>query len=66
MDINVGTTDSAIRLVAAAVLGVAALVCGLDRTRGKVLLGLAAVAGITGYTRRCPAYCRLKVDTLEK
>lgn len=65
MDVNVGTTDSKIRLGAAAVLGVAALVCGLHRTRGKVLAGLAVLAGITGATRRCPAYCPFKVDTLE-
>ena len=66
MDINVGATDSKIRLGAAAVLGVLALVAGLNRKRGKVLAGAAALVGVTGATHRCPAYCALDVDTLGK
>ncbi len=63
---NIGSWDSAIRLVVAAVLVVLFSVNAVSGTLGFVFLGLAAIAVITSFMGYCPTYVPLKVCTYHK
>lgn len=66
---NVGSVDSAIRLVIG-VIGLAAGVLLLGALQGAPIGIVAVIVGliglVTGATRRCPTYVLLGIDTLDE
>ncbi len=63
MEKNVGATESKVRYGVAVVAAVLATRAGLDTRRGRLLAGVAAVAGITGAIGFCPLWKALGITT---
>lgn len=63
MDVNVGRADRLVRVVAAVVLLVVALVIEMPTPLRVVLLVVAGVLGVTALAGRCPAYSIFGVST---
>lgn len=60
---NMGSLDRVVRLVAAVVLVVGALLAGAGTTLGVVLLVVAAVLAVTAAVGFCPLYRLLGLST---
>lgn len=60
---NLGVTDRRIRVGAAVLLAVAALVVGVTSLGGIVLLVLAAVMAVTATVGFCPLYAPFRINT---
>lgn len=60
---NMGSLDRVVRLVAAVVLVVGALLVGAGTTVGVVLLVVAAVLAVTAAVGFCPLYRLLGLST---
>lgn len=63
MNANVGSTDKMIRIVAGIVAAVVAFLVGAGSVLGIVLLVVAAVMLVTGFTGFCPLYRLIGVNT---
>lgn len=63
---NMGSLDRVVRLVAAVVLVVGALLAGAGTTLGVVLLVVAAVLAVTSAVGFCPLYRLIGVSTLHR
>jgi hypothetical protein len=66
MKANMGTTDKAIRIVAALVLITLNLTNVVTGTLGIILLVLAAVFVLTSFVSFCPLYLPLGINTCRK
>ncbi|WP_263729503.1 YgaP-like transmembrane domain [Cellulomonas sp. SG140] len=61
-----GSSDRVVRLVAAVVLVVAALLAGAGTTLGVVLLVVAAVLAVTSAVGFCPLYRLFGLSTVRR
>ncbi|MAX79117.1 MAG: hypothetical protein CL843_02960 [Crocinitomicaceae bacterium] len=62
---NVGVRDKSIRMILALALALVAALVELPDVMRYVLLGLATIFLVTGFTRRCPLYLITKTNTCE-
>jgi len=63
---TVGTMDKVIRVVVAIAAVIVAFAVGASTALGIILLVVAMILLITGFSGYCPVYSLLKVDTLSE
>ena len=63
---TVGTLDKVIRIVVAIAALIVAFAIGASTALGIILLVVAMILLITGFSGYCPVYSVLKVDTLSE
>lgn len=62
---NVGIRDKSIRMIIAMALALSASLIDINPVVQYIMLGVAVILLITGFTRRCPIYLITKSNTCE-